>query len=136
MKRTRTSATHEVLKSLRKQAKEIARYYEQTKTQMGKEKEYEIITKLAEHLVEILRIQMLFTSAILYTGSLICLAEKQESAEDRQAITKMKEEYERRVKEDLWTLHQEIVKMANNPLVHDTSRIHKIKFGRNQINRK
>ena len=92
------SATHEVLESLRKKAKEIAKYYEETKTQMGKEKEYEIITKLAEHLVEILRIQMLFTSAIYYTGSLIRLTEKLEFAEERKDITKMKEEYERRVK--------------------------------------
>ena len=85
---------------LEKKAKEIAKYYEETKTQMGKEKEYEIITKLAEHLVEILRIQMLFTSAIYYTGSLIHLMEKLEFAEDKKVITKMKEEYERRVKEE------------------------------------
>ena len=58
------SATHEVLESLRKEAKEIAKYYEQTKTQMGNEKDYEIITKLGEHLVEILQIQMLLTSVI------------------------------------------------------------------------
>ena len=32
------SATHEVLESLRKEAKEIAKYYEQTKTQMGNRK--------------------------------------------------------------------------------------------------
>jgi len=128
MKKTHTSAIHQALKSLRKQAKET-RYYEQTKTQMGKEKEYEIITKLAEHLVEILRIQMLLTTAIFSTGSLIYLTENLETAEDRQGITRMKEEYERRVKEDLWTLHQEIVKIANNPLLHDTSGKHKIKFG-------
>lgn len=114
MKRTCTSATHEVLKSLRKQAIEIGRYYEQTKKQMGKEKEYKIITKLAEHLVEILQIQMLFTSAIHNTGSLIHLTEKLEFAEDKKAITKMKEEYERRVKEDLWSLHREFIKLAKN----------------------
>ena len=108
------SATHEVLESLRKEAKEIAKYYEQTKTQMGKEKDYEIITKLGEHLVEILQIQMLFTSVIYYTGSLIHLTEKLEFAEDKKAITKMKEEYERRVKEDLWSLHREIIKLAKN----------------------
>ena len=65
-------------------------------------------------MVEILRIQMLFTSAIYYTGSLIHLTEKLEFAEDKKAITKMKEEYERRVKEDLWSLHREIIKLAKN----------------------